>query len=94
MHKVRVLIGCVAGCLIASPPAFAADSAAGKALFRQRCSVCHTAEGGDNGGAQGPSLIGVVDRAAASAPQFSFSSALPGASSAEEIEGHKRLLSP
>jgi glucose/arabinose dehydrogenase/cytochrome c2 len=76
MKHVFVLISCVTACLLACDPAFAADSDAGKALFRQRCSVCHTAEAGDNGGAQGPSLIGVVDRAAASAPQFSYTSAL------------------
>jgi cytochrome c2 len=62
--------------LLACPAAFAADSAAGKALFRERCSVCHTAESGDNGGAQGPALIGVLGRAAASTPQFSCTQAL------------------
>jgi glucose/arabinose dehydrogenase/cytochrome c2 len=62
--------------LLACPAAFAADSAAGKALFRERCSVCHTAESGDNGGAQGPALIGVLGRAAASTPQFSYTQAL------------------
>jgi glucose/arabinose dehydrogenase/cytochrome c2 len=63
-------------CLLAGSRVFAADAVAGKALFRERCSVCHTAESGDNGGAQGPSLIGLLGRAAASAPQFSYTSAL------------------
>ncbi len=76
MKQVMVRGFCAAACMLACSAAFAADSAAGKALFRQRCSVCHTAESGDNGGAQGPSLIGVVGRAAASAPQFSYTSAL------------------
>src|SRR5262245_15807210 len=55
---------------------FAADAAAGKTLFAQRCSVCHTAAPGDNGGAQGPSLVGVVGRTAGTAPQFSYTAAL------------------
>ena len=45
-------------------------------MFRQRCTVCHTAEAGDDGGAQGPSLGGVFGRPAASAPQFSYTQAL------------------
>ena len=67
---------CAAGWMLGSVPALAADPNAGKSLFRERCSVCHTAESGDNGGAQGPSLIGVMGRAAASAPQFSYTTAL------------------
>src|SRR6202035_4971314 len=69
-------ICCAGGFLIASSPAFSADASAGKALFRQRCTVCHTAESGDDGGAQGPSLIGVLGRPAAGAPQFSYTQAL------------------
>jgi glucose/arabinose dehydrogenase/cytochrome c2 len=60
----------------AAPPALGADADAGKTLFRERCSVCHTAQSGDNGGAQGPSLIGIMGRAAAGAPQFSYTAAL------------------
>jgi glucose/arabinose dehydrogenase/cytochrome c2 len=67
---------CAAGFLVAASPAFSADASAGKALFRQRCTVCHTAESGDDGGAQGPSLIGVLGRPAAGAPQFSYTQAL------------------
>jgi glucose/arabinose dehydrogenase/cytochrome c2 len=67
---------CAAGFLVASSPAFSAEASAGKALFRQRCTVCHTAESDDNGGAQGPSLIGVLGRPAAGAPQFSYTQAL------------------
>jgi glucose/arabinose dehydrogenase/cytochrome c2 len=58
------------------PAALGADASGGKALFRERCSVCHTAESSDGGGAQGPSLIGVLGRPAASAPQFSYTQAL------------------
>jgi len=48
----------------------------GKRFFFQQCSLCHSAEVGDNGGAQGPSLNGVYGRAAASDSSFSYSRAL------------------
>ncbi|HEV7357154.1 MAG TPA: PQQ-dependent sugar dehydrogenase [Steroidobacteraceae bacterium] len=67
---------CAAGWVLASGPVLGADATAGKSLFRERCIVCHTAESGDNGGAQGPSLIGIMGRAAAAAPQFSYTAAL------------------
>jgi glucose/arabinose dehydrogenase/cytochrome c2 len=59
-----------------STPAVAADAAAGRTLFRQQCSVCHTAEPNDSGGAQGPSLIGVYGRHAASDSSFGYTKAL------------------
>jgi glucose/arabinose dehydrogenase/cytochrome c2 len=59
-----------------STPVAAADAAAGRTLFRQQCSVCHTAEPNDNGGAQGPSLIGVYGRHAASDASFGYTKAL------------------
>jgi hypothetical protein len=66
------------GCLAAALPAIGADAASGRTVFRQRCGACHTAEPNDNGGGQGPSLIGVFGRAAASAPQFPYTAALKG----------------
>ena len=63
------------GIFAGSAPARGADAAAGKSLFRQQCSICHSAEDGDNGGAQGPSLIGVYGRHAAAA-RFSYTAAL------------------
>jgi glucose/arabinose dehydrogenase/cytochrome c2 len=54
----------------------AANVAAGRALFRQQCTICHTAEANDNGGAQGPALIGVFGRSAASLTAFTYSPAL------------------
>src|SRR5581483_9915484 len=42
------------------------------------CSVCHTAEPDDNGGAQGPSLIGVYGRRAGIDPSFGYTKALQG----------------
>src|ERR1700761_1742525 len=53
-----------------------ADIAAGKTAFRQQCTLCHTAEPDDNGGAQGPSLIGVFGRPAASSGSFGYTKAL------------------
>jgi glucose/arabinose dehydrogenase/cytochrome c2 len=62
-----------------STPALAADAPdpanAGKAFFRAQCSLCHSAEPNDNGGAQGPSLQGVFGSEAASG-DFSYTDAL------------------
>src|SRR5580692_3309034 len=81
MSQAKVTVRFLAGlsALAATIPALGADATAGKTLFRQQCSVCHTAEPGDNGGAQGPSLIGVYGRHAASAPGFSYTAAMRSA---------------
>jgi glucose/arabinose dehydrogenase/cytochrome c2 len=71
--------GVGAGIVLAGTPALAADPAAGKSLFRQQCGICHSAEPGDDGGAQGPSLIGVYGRHAAGASGFSYTAALRAA---------------
>ena len=57
-------------------PDEAARVDAGRALFRVQCLTCHSAETGDGGGAQGPSLRGVFGRRAAADPEFSYSPAL------------------
>lgn len=59
--------------------AMGADPNAGKAIFRTQCGLCHSAEPGDNGGAQGPNLQGVFGREAASHDDFPYSPALRGA---------------
>jgi glucose/arabinose dehydrogenase/cytochrome c2 len=79
-------------CFLLAGAAFGADAGAGKALFAQRCSVCHTAAPGDNGGAQGPSLIGVVGRAAGTAPQFSYTAALRDSKLTWDPQTLKRFL--
>jgi glucose/arabinose dehydrogenase/cytochrome c2 len=56
--------------------ALAADPNAGKNAFRQQCALCHSAEPGDNGGAQGPSLHGVFGRQAATGSDFAFTKPL------------------
>jgi glucose/arabinose dehydrogenase/cytochrome c553 len=78
-HRLRNPLGVCFPLLAASvlhAPAFAADAAAGKALFLQQCAVCHTAEPNDNGGAQGPSLIGLYGRRAGADPSFGYTPAL------------------
>jgi glucose/arabinose dehydrogenase len=64
------------GSSVVCGPAQGADVTAGKTFFRQQCSLCHSAEPGDNGGAQGPSLIGVFGRKAASVTSFDYTKAL------------------
>jgi glucose/arabinose dehydrogenase/cytochrome c2 len=92
MNRLSLTMCCAAGFLAASSPAFSADASAGKALFRQRCTVCHTAESDDNGGAQGPSLIGVLGRPAAGAPQFSYTAALRNSKLTWDAATLKRFL--
>lgn len=74
MLKVRFLT--VATAIVLSPPAMAQDPNAGKATFSAQCGLCHSAEPGDNGGAQGPSLQGVFGREAASSGAFTYTRAL------------------
>ena len=69
----------VLAALVCATPAFGADANAGKSYFHQQCALCHSAQPGDNGGAQGPNLDGVVGRHAASDPQFGYTKALQAA---------------
>src|SRR5580698_693343 len=62
--------------LVCAAPAFGADANAGKAVFRAQCALCHSAEPGDNGGAQGPNLNGVFGRHSATSPNFGYTAAL------------------
>jgi glucose/arabinose dehydrogenase/cytochrome c2 len=66
----------VLAALVCTTPAFGADANAGKNYFHQQCALCHSAQPGDNGGAQGPNLDGVVGRHAASDPQFGYTKAM------------------
>jgi glucose/arabinose dehydrogenase/cytochrome c2 len=60
---------------VATAPVFAADANAGKTVFAVQCGLCHSAEANDGGGAQGPNLLGLLGRKAASTT-FSYSAAL------------------
>ena len=62
--------------LVCAAPVFGADANAGKAVFRAQCALCHSAEPGDSGGAQGPNLNGVFGRHSASNPNFGYTAAL------------------
>jgi glucose/arabinose dehydrogenase/cytochrome c2 len=65
--------------LIIGSRVLAADAQAGRQYFRGQCLSCHSAEAGDGGGAQGPSLIGVFGRPAAAEQGFSYTPALRAA---------------
>jgi len=66
----------VLAALVCATPALGTDANAGKNYFHSQCALCHSAEPGDNGGAQGPSLHGVVGRHAASDPKFGYTKAM------------------
>jgi cytochrome c2 len=51
----------------------AADPAAGRAVFRSQCALCHSVQPGHN--MIGPSLSGVVGRRAGSEPGYAYSAA-------------------
>jgi cytochrome c len=52
--------------------AWAQDAAKGADVFQDRCGSCHVL----NGVGQGPSLVGVIGRKAASIPGFNYSDAM------------------
>lgn len=55
------------------PVAWAADPAAGAAVFRSQCSICHSPVAGKN--LTGPSLFGIAGRPSGSIPGFKYSAA-------------------
>ena len=65
--------------LLGTTPALGANATAGRNYFHQQCALCHSAQPGDNGGAQGPNLNGVFGRHAAGDPQFGYTKALRAA---------------
>jgi cytochrome c2 len=60
----------------ASAQAPGGDATHGKALFQERCGLCHTGAPDDGDGGQGPALAGVVGRKAASVAGFHYTQAL------------------
>jgi cytochrome c len=62
----------IAGLLLAgsATAAFAADPAAGEKIFKAQCGICHAVAAGQN--RIGPTLFGVVGRAAGSVPGFNY----------------------
>lgn len=61
---------CVSG---AGGAARAADAAAGQAVFKSQCGICHSVQAGRN--MIGPSLAGIVGRKAGQEPNFHYSPA-------------------
>ncbi len=66
-----VLAGMLA--LLALPPAQAQDKAAGQAVFKAQCSICHSTEPEHN--MAGPTLYDVVGRRAGHVAGFAYSDA-------------------
>ena len=62
----------IAGLLLAASAttALAADPAAGEKIFKTQCGICHAVAAGEN--RIGPTLFGVVGRAAGSVPGFNY----------------------
>ncbi|EFH11322.1 c-type cytochrome [Pseudoroseomonas cervicalis] len=74
------LIAALLGAALLAPAAARAeegDPARGRSLFQRQCQACHQAVQPRHG--VGPSLQGVVGRAAAAAPGYNYSPALKAA---------------
>ena len=71
----RALLLAALGVSLAAPVAWAQDADPGKAQFLKSCGVCHAVEK-DAAPRQGPNLLGVVGRKAASVEGFKYSEAM------------------
>lgn len=80
-------VSAIAVTLLFSPPAEAADAAAGKKLFRQ-CGACHALDGKNR---VGPHLDGIVDRPVASAEGFKYSKAMVAFGEGAKVWDEQRL---
>jgi cytochrome c len=69
----KVFVTAMLGVLIAGSAYAAGDPEAGKEVFK-KCALCHTTEAGKN--KIGPSLAGLMDREAGTAPNFNYSEAM------------------
>ena len=68
----------MAGFVITSQAARAADATNGQAVFMDNCAVCHSFERGAPNKI-GPNLFGVVGRKSATAPGYMYSAAMMNA---------------
>ncbi|HEV2455148.1 MAG TPA: c-type cytochrome, partial [Verrucomicrobiae bacterium] len=74
-----VVAGEIAGQIARGQDLPTGDAARGRAYFQTVCALCHSAELGPDNTViikQGPSLVGVVGRPAASLPRFTYTHAL------------------
>ncbi len=93
----RLSVTAVAGGLFLLPAgiglAWAGDAGAGKTVFTNVCSICHSAQAGQN--KIGPSLFGLIGRKTGSVPGYSYSPANQGANLTwDEAMLDKYLQSP
>ena len=73
MKQILTILPLALAGLAAASSARAQDAAAGEAVFKKNCAICHTTEAGKN--KIGPSLAGVVGRKAGSVPNYTYSEA-------------------
>ena len=73
-RAVLTALTLAAGSLFCGQATAAGDAVAGKTVFANQCSSCHTTEAGKNG--FGPSLAGVLGRKAGGLAGFSYSPAM------------------
>ena len=59
--------------MLHATPLWARNAEAGQALFKRDCAICHSPIAGKNG--LGPSLFGIVGRAAGTVPSFKYTDA-------------------
>ena len=79
--EVRALLAALilaSACVFHGQARAAGEAAAGKTVFANQCSSCHTVEVGKNG--FGPSLAAVIGRKAGTLPGFTYSPAMAQAS--------------
>ena len=82
----------VLAALVCATPVLGADANAGKSYFHQQCALCHSAQPGDNGGAQGPNLDGVFGRNSAGDAQFGYTKAMQAAKLTWDADTLNRFL--
>lgn len=74
MKHLPIVLFAAAAVLAAAGPAKAGDAAAGAAVFKSQCGICHAVTQGRN--MIGPSLFGLVGRPAGTVPGFYYSAAM------------------
>lgn len=71
--RMRLFVLAAAVVIGGAGAARAQDAAAGQAVFKTQCAICHSVVAGKN--MVGPSLFGVVGRKAGTIPGFHYSAA-------------------
>jgi cytochrome c len=72
--RIMMVAGLFSGWMLASPLTHAGDASAGADVFKSECAECHSPRQGKN--KKGPSLFGIVGRAAGTAPDYNYTDAL------------------